>query len=433
MNKLFRNKSTEENVKNLACLLYHYDTRGETSIGLDILRIANIGNITEDDVFFNSKNKYPLLQKYVKNLMNVDFISIANDSYKPGSYRKKYHVNKEKILEQYGETVFSYRKNLLDSLSDRYSKEKFIESISDRVIISDCDINYKILSPGEIIFFKDGKKTRKIKYNDKFGKQLFQLKSFYYNKEALIEFIKSIQYEDISEEIKNKLQFINSKVDPQFKIEFDIHFSIKWTASKKSFSIKKSARSYSAFCSSKKENGERNKVLVKEGLTRSYDIKSTLPRISYFLENNEWINSSVDLYELIYEKSEINIEWTDQLRDLIKKCFMMIYFVDHPHKSYKAYINSDFDKLFSKEDYYKLYKAVYTILGKSYGAYIFYLESLLEIDIMYYFIKKNYKIVNIYDGFYFTDKLSGTDIESYINIIGTNYLLGEIKCQKNLL
>jgi len=418
--KLFRNASTNENVKKLACLSYYYDKRGDTYIGLDLLKASGIIDMTFEDILINNKRNKSVLSKYTQNLIRTGFITCISEKYAPGIFRKRYRVNKSEIVSYYGnDEVGRYKEIFATKFGYRYSKEAFIKQF-EKIEIEEPTIEnilYEIPHSGVIVFYRDGIKIRTIKYKDRFGKQGIQLKSFFYNKSAIMDFVQSIVCSDVPEFVKETLEVINEGVPVEFNVEFKVHNSICLTKSEKTIVFRKSARAYSSFCSYNKHNGERQKILERESLTQEFDINSTVPRLTYFLNTGKWLSNSVDFYKVIYERSGITKEWNTTMREHIKTCFMRIYFVDTHQKSYRAYTNIRYKipHLLTEEEYKYLFIATRKVLGKTYGTSIFYYESLLELDVVYHFKKLGYIMTHIYDGFFFKDDLPKSEVEKYIS------------------
>lgn len=417
--KLFSNRKTESNIERLACIAYHYDKRGETSIGLDLLKAAKICSPTDE----YNHSTYFKIQSYTQKLLDVGFITMISKSYRPGQYSRKYRVNKETVMNYYGEfRVNSYKKVLMD-LYQKDSPESFIEqleSMKEESIVEDS-IRYDIVSPGKIVFYKNDCRINTLEYFNLFGKQNIQIKSFHGSIQAVIDLISSIEFSKIPEDVSNMIQFINDGEQEVFKKEFDIHYSVSFTDSKKSFTIHKSSRAYSGFCSYKKDNGDRDSVLRANNLPNYFDIKSCVPRLTYFINHGVWLNNSIDIYKMIYDESKLSNEWTDSFREHIKQSFMMMYFVEQTNKSYFAYKNANKGNIILNEkEYISLFEATRYIIGKTLGPSIFYYESILETNIVHHFKKEGYRITNIYDGFYFEDKLSSADVEAYIAECATN-------------
>lgn len=424
--KLFRNKSTNENVRKLACILFNYEKRGYTSIGLELLQLAGIGTVSDEDVRTGSPRLKSQLKKYTDYLIEAGFIELVSKSYKAGVFRRPFHVKKDAILDAYGtEAVESARAILgLKVKAKERTVSDFVKEIEAKEIEANAiakEIHWEIIAPGEIEFRRGRRHLRTVKFLDKYGKQRFMVKSFYGIKDAMIEFVRSIRYEIPGEDIEEKIAFINSKVSTEFQMEFKVHFTLDWTDSGKSFIAHKATRSVSPFCGYGKKNGERDKKLLAEGLSGDFDIKSCVPRLTYYMNRGVWLDMSKDLYTMVYEASGLTREWTPALRDHLKMAFFNLYFVDVPYRSWGAYKNNDkIEKMvplcdrFSQEEVLKLFKAVRDVMLEPRGPGIFYEESLVEIEVMYRVLKSGRRIVNVFDGFYFGDDISKEEISSLI-------------------
>ena len=423
--KLFRNKSTNENVKKLACLAFHYEKRGYTSIGVELLHLAEIGTVSEDDVLVQTSRLKSQLKKYTDYLVEAGFLEIYSKSYQAGVFRRLYRVKKEAILEAYGQEAVEEAKAILKSKRHgERSVEAFLESLAAEEILpaeKDVAVTWEITGPGKIEFTRGKRHLRTVEFKDEYGKQRFMVSSFYGIKDAMIEFVKSIRSEVPGDDVQEKLDFINSKVSAEFQMEFCVHFTIKWNKGHKSFVTHKSTRSVSPFCGYGRKNGDRDAKLAKENMAGHFDIKSCVPRLTYFLNRGVWLDNSKDLYQVIYEASGLTREWNTKLRNHMKLAFFPLYFVEVEYRSMVAYRGSKNVKeeiplcdRFTAEEYARLFIATREVLAGSRGPGIFHDESLVEIEVVYRILKSGRRIVNVFDGFYFGDDVTEDEVSGLV-------------------
>lgn len=405
--RLFRNRKTEANIEALACLAFHYDKRGETGIGLDLLKAAGIS--PESATFCPTTRK--LIKTYVDRMMKVGFLTLLDKGYKPGVRSRKFRVNKEAVLSRYGEaTVYGYKSRL----EPNDSPEKFVERVESIGLQPDGSVSWEVTAPGRIEFRRGGKKLNALAYRGLYGRQLFQMRSFHGQKDAVADFVRSLPRESLPGDVAEMIERLNDGEKDEFKKDFSIRLSTWLTASKKSLIVRKSTRSYSQFCSYKKATGDRQRALDREGLTREFDIKSAVPRITSLLNKGAWLDNSVDLYETIFKAAGIEREWDEALRESVKDVFMRMYFVESPRQSWNFYRMAKGEKAFNRREYLRLFDAVRSVVGKPLGGEIFLWESILETQVAYRLKELGHRILNVYDGFYFRDDLSVEEVEKCV-------------------
>ena len=151
----------------------------------------------------------------------------------------------------------------------------------------------------------------------------------------------------------------------------------------------------------------RDDILMKKfGAVYENDVKSSIYRITYLLNNGIWLDSSIDLYERIFGAKFKN----DDERDLFKAPFCMQLYFNASSKSMKAHIEykKSKTKLWNKLNYGytlidKARENMFKAIGKSWHSEIFLHESCIYTEVAHRLRLLGYKVVQIYDGF-FTDK-----------------------------
>ena len=151
----------------------------------------------------------------------------------------------------------------------------------------------------------------------------------------------------------------------------------------------------------------RDDILIKKfGAVYENDVKSSIYRITYLLNNGVWLDSSIDLYERIFgSKFE-----SKEDRKLFKAPFCMQLYFNTSSKSMKAHIEykKSKTKLWNKLNYGytlidKARENMFKAIGKSWYSEIFLHESCIYTEVAHRLRLLGYKVIQIYDGF-FTDK-----------------------------
>ena len=151
----------------------------------------------------------------------------------------------------------------------------------------------------------------------------------------------------------------------------------------------------------------RDDILIKKfGAVYENDVKSSIYRITYLLNNGIWLDSSIDLYERIFGAKFKN----DDERDLFKAPFCMQLYFNTSSKSMKAHIEykKSKTKLWNKLNYGytlidKARENMFKAIGKSWYSEIFLHESCIYTEVAHRLRLLGYRVMQIYDGF-FTDK-----------------------------
>ena len=164
-------------------------------------------------------------------------------------------------------------------------------------------------------------------------------------------------------------------------------------------------RATNSFCN--KEEDERNEIIKQYGFDVEHDVRSSVPRLTLSLNSGKWISEAIDIYKLISEELDPNIEYNDNRREAIKFFHMRAYFDDNSKGivGRNAWINMTTYQL-KKEDVYdemdKLKSALLKVEGgKLYGNEIFYVESVIYLMVLHTILFKEKQLVwLVYDCFY---------------------------------
>lgn len=194
----------------------------------------------------------------------------------------------------------------------------------------------------------------------------------------------------------------NSKFEPKIERELDKNSVYKLNAVK--------IRATNSICNIAKESDEYSREdLLKDtfGDNKIYefDVKSSIYRITYWLNHGVWLDNDQDLYQMMCPwKFESKEE-----RDAFKTICMSLYFNESGPLAYKALnFNALIAQGYKKKDKFEvnkeiiceLYDNMRNVIGKTYGGEIYYYESSMYILLMNKLLKAGYKVIQIYDGFY---------------------------------
>ena len=142
-----------------------------------------------------------------------------------------------------------------------------------------------------------------------------------------------------------------------------------------------------------------------------YDVKSSIYRITYWLNDGIWLDNSIDIYEDMYGREFAN----DNDRKAYKQFCMSLYF-DHPNQIY-AHKRNLMPKCVEKygagnikEIVARASRLMYKSIGKSYGSEVFVYESCLYMNVVHKMRKMGVRVVQIYDGFYFDREIDVEEI-----------------------
>lgn len=181
--------------------------------------------------------------------------------------------------------------------------------------------------------------------------------------------------------------------------------------------VKIGIRATNPLVSAKKEYDEKDKewtihkdeIFNKYGLKYHYDVKSSVPRLTYFLNTGDWLDNSIDLYETMYKRfihycpSEAT-EWNSDTRKVFKDFHMRAYFDNYStiagHIKRQISMKADYVKdEWTDLDYVmKSYKrTVEETIGGLYDSEIFFHESCIYMDVLFELLKRNINVWQVYD------------------------------------
>lgn len=173
-------------------------------------------------------------------------------------------------------------------------------------------------------------------------------------------------------------------------------------------------RASSPFCSVPKADKceeeyqiSREDILEEKfGVYSRYDVKSSIYRVTWALNNGRWPEEGVDFYEEIFGGSFDNQE----SRDNFKLLCQLVYFNGSDRKCLQSVKKAVMeDKLYLPEEYgddtiLSLIKdtreSMESVIGRTYGSEIFVHEGFIYMDVLDRLLRLGYDAVEVYDCFY---------------------------------
>lgn len=245
-------------------------------------------------------------------------------------------------------------------------------------------------------------------------------------------------------------QALADKINATFYADdFDrqIVFKPTFTWSKGNIAVTKiGIRATNTLVSAKKDidDDDRENQLYKEdvlnryNLTNHYDVTSSVPRITYLLNNGVWLDEDIDLYKSMYESfiklcpSE-TMEWNKETRSIFKSFHMNAYFdketkiAAHLKRRIAmktSYNKNEWDGLDFVMRSYR--NAVEQTIGTlKYDSEVFFHESCIYMDVLYHILSSGVDCWQCYDEWN-TNK-SIDDIQSIVKSYCNKYYNTYIK------
>jgi hypothetical protein len=151
------------------------------------------------------------------------------------------------------------------------------------------------------------------------------------------------------------------------------------------------------------------------------DVKSSVPRVTYLLNHGAWLDNDLDLYAAMYGKPFDS----SSLRTQYKYFFMRLYFSNSErqiaHQLRLTHQSDNFVKAHGRR------AAIDTIgmardsmlaaIGRPYGSEIFLHESCIYLDVFAALVARGYRLIQVYDGFFFKGILSESETAEIHGII----------------
>lgn len=286
----------------------------------------------------------------------------------------------------------------------------------------------------------------------RFSSKLHLMKPVNWSKSEFEDYLTLKLYENYPqlEYYQNLADEIN---ETYFAEDYDrqIRFTPKFTWNKGEKAVTKiGIRATNSLVSAKKEEEEDDKdwiiyrkdILSRYGLSHEFDVKSSVPRVTYLLSNGVWLDNNIDLYQRMYEKfiqycPTEKLEWNKETREIFKSFHMRGYFdtyamlAAHIKRAIALkgnYVKEDWKDLDTVMRAYKL--SIGETVGElKYDSEIFFHESCMYLDVLKSLLDDGFDVLQIYDGFY-TDK-ECRDIEERIKVITEYYYKRYLKDNNN--
>ena len=295
-------------------------------------------------------------------------------------------------------------KVLLSLFKKYHITDKFIQSLSS--------INYSYLISIVDTFGKDNKKQDLVEAKRRFNIRIAQRTCLPLSDEIIAAAINE-RYPQYIAMCKTIAE--DNAMKPIDEMDY-ANLNIKRDKNKNAISI--SIRKTNQYCPAKVKDitnedrisgkrAIRDDILMKKfGAVYENDVKSSIYRITYLLNNGVWLDNSIDLYERIFGAKFKSKED----RKIFKAPFCMQLYFNTSSKSMKAHI--EYKKSKTKKwnavnyGYTIIEKArdnMFKAIGKSWYSEIFLHESCIYTQVAHRLRLLGYKVIQIYDGF-FTDK-----------------------------
>lgn len=221
-------------------------------------------------------------------------------------------------------------------------------------------------------------------------------------------------YQNIADELNET--FFSDDLDRQ------IQFKPSFTWNKGNKIVRKiGIRATNSLVSVKKEKEDgdedgiiyRDDILKRYGLSYEFDVKSSVPRVTYLLNKGFWMDNNFDFYEAMFKNfiqlcPEETLEWNEETRKMFKSFHMKGYFDTEvmmaTHLKFAIskkgkYDKNEWNNLGKVMSAYK--QAIASIVGElKYDSEVFFYESCIYLDVLKELLNRNYKVLQIYDGFY---------------------------------
>lgn len=199
--------------------------------------------------------------------------------------------------------------------------------------------------------------------------------------------------------------------------------------------IKIGIRATNSLVSAKKEREDddapntlyKEDVLNKYNLKYEFDVKSSVPRLTYALNTGVWLDNDIDLYEMMYKEftrlcpSE-KLEWNDETRKVFKKFHMNGYFDKETllsaHLKRQISKHTEYNKNDWKDlDYVmKSYRdsIINTVGELKYDSEIFFHESCIYMDVLFELLKSGCSVWQQYDCWYVDNETVASNIKEIV-------------------
>jgi hypothetical protein len=323
------------------------------------------------------------VSRAIDYMIEIGLLGIENEKYQFGAYYEK--DNKSK-------SYYYYKEN--EDKIKAYCEERGIEKyIVQNKVYDMADISkvHKDIDRSKVRFASRLKLIRPAGVSkEEFKKQLTLC--LYENYPGLRFHIEKAN--EINERYYKDYQDFRIKFEPTFTwSDDDLYVSgIGIRATNSMINIKKS---------------KRVEILKEYGFILEKDINASVPRLTLSLNKGEWVDESVDLYELIYRVMEPEGEFNTETREAIKKLHMRAYFDSGDKQTgHHTWLSMNQDGI-ARQDVCDTMATFRNAIieaegGKLYGSDIFYIESCVYLMTLYDLLTSGHKVWQVYDCFYST-------------------------------
>jgi len=405
----FRNDVTDEESfkritgrqwkKNLGTLIAMIDVYKYVSGREHIYALPISQNGALRDIYKTQRNVFSAITLAER----VDLLKCVDDTYQFGAFDESYNKSKCYIMN----------KNVQDLIISLSSKYQITHKIfkHNKTYNDNKDIIYNSIHLRE--------------YNIKINSGL-RLSIPFATDEQIIEHLNTIypQLNDYAE-LANE---INEKYYNNEKYALGIKFEPRVKRSKGGLITKISIRATNGICSLKDhDNGKNTNKIWRKDMLKDYfdssdyltfDVKSSIYRITHFLNYNVWLDNDIDLYEEMYGKKFDNAEQRTKY-----KAFAMRLYFDKSigtlwnHITQQANeLKDDYDKTLLQFELTKMRNKMVDNIGDTYDSEIFLHESCIYMDLAKELLDMGFDLVQVYDGFYVNKTNECKDNESFENI-----------------
>lgn len=321
------------------------------------------------------------VSRAIDYMIEIGLLELEDDKYQFGAYYEK--DNKSKSYRYYKENE--------DKIKE-YCKERGIEMfVIKNTVYSMDDIQ-------NVHFDIDHSKVR-------FSSKLKLVRPMNVSKAEFEKQLTLCLYENYPGlrfhiEKANEINEKYYKKYPEFRIRFEPNFT--WS-NDDLYVSRIGIRATNSMVNIKKN--DRKEILKSYGFTLEKDINASVPRMTLSLNLGRWEDESTDIYELIYRHMEPSGDFTQEVREAIKKLHMRAYF-DSSEKQvgHHTWLSMDQENLEKQDVCDKLTDFRKAIIkaegGQLYGSDIFYVESCVYLMTLYDLLSSGHRVWQVYDCFY---------------------------------
>lgn len=358
----------------------------------------------------------------IKLAKKVDLLKVINDTYQYNAWNEEDNHCKTYILNKNVQ-------DLIIELCNKYSitHKTFIHNLKNNNEYNNNSINLRELS----------------EFNIKINSGL-NLRIPVATDEQIIDYIKEI-YPQI-EDYQKLADEINEKYYTNDKYKFGIKFQPKVTRNKGGLITSISIRATNGICSYKEHDNGKNtgRIWRKDVLDEyfgkdnymEYDVKSSIYRLTHFLNFKVWLDNSIDLYEEMYGQPFEN----EEQRKQYKLFAMKLYFDKSIGKLYthtvrfakEDYNKEKIDEITLKMELINMRSKMIDIIGQPFDSEIFLHESCIYMQLVDELFKLGFDVIQVYDGFYVRnrDDVNQEQFNDIVNDLLDSITLNYIKSYK---